>query len=451
MKITVIGAGKVGRTLCEQLCGEGHDVTAIDLSDELLSTLDSRLDIQCVSGNAASKKVQIEAGVPGSDLTIAVTASDEINILCCLLSKKLGACSTIARVRNPEYAEQLSFLRDDLGLSMTVNPELAAAEEISRTLRIPSAIKVDSFAKGRVEMIEWRVAKDSPLCGTRLFELYAKYRFKILICAVKRGDGVYIPTGDFMLEGGDIIFITASPKNIERFFATVGVSNKRIKHVMIVGGGKIAYYLAKQLNAAGMKTKIIERDANRCRALCVQLPNSTVICGDGLSQDILEEEGIADADAFITLTDIDELNIIAAMFAGKRGVKKVVAKVTRAPFGEIIADSGIETTVSPKEVTANQIVQYVRAMRNSLHSNVETLYKLFNGSLEALEFRVIDELPFLGMTLKDLNLKPNILIAAINRDNTVIIPGGSDSIRLGDSVIVVTTHSKLNDISDIIA
>lgn len=448
MLIIVVGAGKVGYAITEQLVAEGHDVTVIDKSVESLRNSNNILDVRCIEGNASSRAVLEEAGIKEADLFISATSSDETNIVLSLIARKMGAKNTIARVRNPEYSEQIRFLRDDLSLSMTINPEMSAALEIAKILRTPSAIKVDSFARGRIDLIEWRVRPNGKLDGVRLLDFYTTFRIKLLICAVIRNDEIIIPTGSFVLNGGDRIFITASPHDIMSFFRMADEGKNKVRNVMIVGGGRIAFYLSKQLESMGMKAKIIERSEERCQELCSLLNSATIINADGTDHELLREEGIDDADAFIAITNIDEVNIILGLFAAKRGVHKVITKITRLPAG-LVEDSDLETIITPQELTGNQVVQYVRAMQNSMGSGVETLYKLLNGRLEALEFRVRKDYDFLGIPLKDLRLKKNLLVACIYRNNKVIVPGGNDCLMKSDSVIVVTTGRKLQEFADI--
>lgn len=451
MKIVVVGDGKVGATLVSQLVKEGHDVTVIDNNAAVLRRSTDTMDVLGIHGNGASYAIQREAGVQDADLLIAATSADELNILSCMLAKKLGAKHTIARVRNPEYAEQLTMLREDLGLSMSINPELAAAVEISRIIRFPSAIKMDSFAKGRVELVEIKVRENSPLVGQSMASISQKYNVKILICAVQRKGEVYIPSGDFVLQQGDKITLTGVPREIEDFFRTIGVLREKVKSALIVGGGRITFYLGRILSKMGVKVKIIERNPDRCQQLSVVMPKATLICGDGTDEELLLEEGIADTDAFIALIDNDEENIIISMYATSLGVNKVITKVNRLSFAGIMERAGIDSVISPKFITADQIVLYVRAMQNSLGSNVETLHKIVDNKVEAVEFVVREKAKFLGTPLKNLELKPNLLLACIIRKGKHIIPSGDDTMELGDSVLVVTSTWQLKDLKDILA
>ncbi len=450
MKIIVVGGGKIGETLVEQLAREGHDLVLIDNQQRVIDETENRLDVMGVYGNGASHQVQMEAGVPRADLLIAATSSDELNILCCLVAKKLGARHTIARVRNPEYSDQLVFLRDELGLSMSINPEAAAAGELFRMLRFPSALKIETFSRGRVEMAEVRLREGGSLDGLYLHEFSRKFQVKVLVCIVQRGEEVFIPTGDFRMAAGDKISIAAGPSEIEQFFRAAGLMKEQAHSVMIVGGGRIAHYLGRKLLGIGVSVKIIDSNPQRCRQLCEQMPRAMIICGDGTKQELLFEEGLERVDAFVSLTGLDEQNAILSMFAASRGVSKVITKVSRTSLLSLVESAGLESVISPKEITANQIIRYVRAMQNSLGSNVETLYKLVGGRVEALEFRVSPEFSHIGVPLRDLTLKPNLLLACITRDGKAIIPGGNDSIVANDRVIIVTTNQQLRDLSDIL-
>lgn len=452
MKIVIVGDGKVGQALTGQLAEEGHDVVVIDSSPKALRTSVEIHDVMGVNGNGASYAVQKEAGVGEADLLIAATSGDELNLLCCMLAKKLGARHTIARVRNPDYADQLVLMKEELGLSMTVNPELAAAREIARMLRFPSALKLDSFARGQVELVEIKVKADSPLLGQALYALSSRLGIRILICAVRRGEEVYIPTGDFVLQEGDKITITASPSELDSLFRKLGIYRHKIHRVMVVGGGRIAYYLAKQLLRLGMSVKIIEQDAARCEQLSEALPKAHIILGDGTERELLEEEGIADMDALVAVTGMDEENIIISMYAGTLGLAKVVTKINRMSFQEILDGAGIESVITPKGITVNQIIRYVRAMDNSKGSNVETLHRIVGGRVEALEFNVAKNCQgeLTGIPLKDLRTRKDLLIACIIRGQQIIYPGGNDTIEERDNVIVVTTGHQLQDLSDIL-
>lgn len=448
MYIVIAGDGKVGSTLAEELSKEGHDIVVIDSNPKVVEESVDLYDIRGVCGNGASYQVQKEAGVDQADLLIAATSSDELNILCCLVAKKLGVQHTIARVRNPDYSQQLVFFREELGLSMVVNPELEAAGEIARILRFPSAIKIDFFAKGKVELAEVNIGNGSPLDGMPLYDLQNRYRIKVLICAVQRGQEVFIPDGRFVLKDGDKIHITASHTQLAAFLKEIGIFKERIRNVLIVGGGKIAFYLAYRLLDANMHVTIIEQDEKRCIELSEALPKATVIQGDGTDPSLLEEVGISRTDACVSLTGIDEENILISMYAGQKQVDKVVTKINRMSFLQMLEKVGIESVVSPKKLTTDQIVRYVRAMQNSKGSSMTTLYRLVNNQVEAMEFSVMDS-RFTGIPLRELRMKKNILIACIIRGGKMLFPAGDDTIAMGDTVIVVTADHVLGNFEDI--
>ena len=446
MKIVIVGDGKIGSTLAEQLSREGHEITIIDRSGEPLQQTSEDLDILCIEGNGATYATQMEAGVDAADLLIAVTMSDELNLLCCLVAKKIGARHTIARVRNPEYSGELSLISEDLGLSLSVNPELLCATEIARTLRIPSAIKTDTFANGHVELLKVQIPPDSILAGKTLMEMPGLVKSKILVCAVERGEqGIYIPSGSFRLEAGDRISFVASIRDAQAFFHQIKLAVSRVRTVMIVGGGHIAYYLAKQLTDLGMGVKIIEVNYERCLQL------SEILHGDGTNEGFLRECGIAQTDAFAALTGIDEENVLMGLYVRKTFPKvKVITKINRYSFQSIIETMDLGSVFNPRFSTSNVICRYARSMQNSLGSNVETLYKLVGGKAEALEFRVAEGSAVCGIPLQTLRLRKNLLIGCINRAGKILIPSGQDTIEPGDTVVVVTSVTGLNELDDIL-
>ena len=436
MKVVIVGDGKVGGTIARQLSGEGHDIIVIDNNTSVLNNASNTMDIMSVEGNGASMLVQKRAGVPEADLLIAATSADEVNMLACLLGKKLGVPHTIARVRNPEYYEQINELKEELGLSMTVNPEFAAATEILRLLRFPSALKIEVFARGRVELVEVKIPPHSVLDGMPLWAIYKEFQVKVLICAVQRAGEVHIPNGN---------------SEIEKFFRTIGLFRTGVKSVMILGGGRMAYYLAKALILSHVRVKIIELDYKRCEYLCEALPEAVVIHGDGTDKETLQEEGLEKTDALVCLTGMDEENIVVALYAKAKKVSKVIAKINRISFDEILDALDIDGFISPKMIAANNIVRYVRAMQNSAgSSNVETLHKLVNEQIEALEFKVREKSSVVGVPLKDLKTKSEVLVATIIRNGRVIIPGGNDMIEVDDSVIIITRNKHLTDLKDIL-
>ena len=451
MKIVIIGDGKVGHKLTAQLSEENYDIVLIDQNEGKLKEALNRLDIFCITGDGANADVQKAAGVPTADLVIACASTDELNMLSCLLAKRLGAKHTIARVRNPVYYKQIDMLKEDLHLSMAVNPELAVSKEIARVLLFPDTSKVETFVKGRVELIEFSLKEGSILNGLSLAEVYKKYQIKILVCAVKRKEEVTIPDGEFVLQTGDKIHVAASHKDLERFFDALGKRTGKVKKVLVCGGGSVSYYLANQLLRAKMQVKIIERDHKKCEQLCDMLPEATIINGDAANHDLLLEEGIEEADALVALTGMDEENIIMALFAKTKQVPKIIAKVNEDSRAQMVEGLGIDSIVSAKAATADAIMSYVRARQKSFDSaNVETMYRLVNENIEALEFIIKQECELTNIPLKDLPTKQNHLIACIWRKNRIIIPGGEDHMEAGDSVVVVTKNHKINDLRDIL-
>ncbi len=450
MRIIIVGCGKVGTTITEQLSMEGHDIAVIDVNSGVIHDITNNFDVMGVVGNGASYSVQKEAGIDDTDLLIAVTDSDELNLLCCLIAKKAGNCNTIARVRNPLYNNEINFIKEELGLSMTINPEHAAATEISRILRFPSAIEIDTFAKGRVELLKFIVEDGSMLCDKSLIDISGLVQADVLICAVERGDEVIIPNGSFVLKKNDTISIVASAKNARDFLKKIGVETHQVKNTMIVGGGTIAYYLAEQLLNMGINVKIVEKDKERCERLSELLPKAVIINGDATNQEVLIEEGIAYCESFVSLTGIDEGNIFLSLFAKGCSKAKIITKINRISFDEIINTFNLGTLIYPKYITSEYIIRYVRAMQNSIGSNVETLYRIIENKVEALEFIISEDAPVVGIPIEELNIKDNILIACINHKGEIITPNGKTKISVGDSVIVVTTQKGLQDIKDIL-
>lgn len=450
MNIVIVGDGKVGSALTVQLSKEGHDVVVIDSNKMVLQEAQQSLDVNVVHGNGATLKIQKQANVDTSDLLIAATSADEINLLCCIVARKLGCKHTIARVRNPEYYSQLFLLKDELGLNMMINPERSTANEIFRLLQFPSFLKRDSFAKGRVEIVEVELRPGSVLAGIRLSELYRLVKVKVLICAVERGSQVFIPDGSFLLEPGDRISVTASSGDLARLIRNLGLAQKKVRDVMIVGGSRIAFYLAEDLINAGVNVKLIEIDEARCDVLADMLPKATIIHADGSDRYVLDSEGLAQTDAVVTLTDIDEENLIISMYANFLGTFKVITKINRTEFNEVLSGKGIDCVVSPKDLCCSDIVRYVRAMGNRKGESVMTLHRIVDDRVEALEFRANKQLPQLGKRLSQISLKPNTLIACLNRRGRIIIPKGSDTIERDDTVVVVAPSDRVvNDLSDI--
>ncbi|MBQ4343535.1 MAG: Trk system potassium transporter TrkA [Erysipelotrichaceae bacterium] len=451
MKIIIVGCGKVGRTLAGALNEEGHDIVVVDTNAKLVESVSSSLDIMGIVGNGASYGVQMEAGVEEADLLLAVTTSDELNLLCCLIAKKAGNCHTIARVRNPIYNTEIGFIREELGLSMIINPEQAAADEIARLLRFPSAIKADTFAKGRVELLRVQLPEKSVLHNRKVMEIVSFFLCDVLVCAVERGEEVIIPNGNFVLQGGDKISFIASAKKAAEFFKKISFDYNQVTNTMIVGGSTIAIYLAEKLMNMGIEVKIIERDRQKCETLSEQLPNAVIINGDATEEEVLLEEGLEYMQSFVALTNFDEENIMLSLFAGENSKAKRVTKVNRISFENVVEKLNLGALVSPKHITANSILQYVRAMENASGNNVETLYRIINGKAEALAFKIKETSDVVGIPFEKMSLKKNLLICCIVRKNKIITPRGKDMIMVGDTVIVVTTNQGLNDIHDILA
>jgi len=452
LSIIIIGCGKVGSTITEQLYREGHDITVVDKNASAVQALSNSFDVMGIVGNGASYSVLNEAGIDKADLIIAVTASDELNLLCCTVARRSGNCAAIARVRNPDYSEEVGYLRERLGITMIINPELEAANEISRILRLPSALNVSPFAGGRAELVKFKLPADNMLCGQSLAELGRSVARSILFCAIERGDEVFIPNGSFRLQKDDVISFVASSAAALEFFENAGFENHRVRNCMLIGGGKATYYLARQLLATGVDVTIIDKDPARCDELTDLLPGAVIICGDGADEDLLREEGIDRTEAFIPLTGLDEENILMTLYAREVSDAKLITKLNRISFRGVINKLALGSVVYPKYITTETIVAYVRARRNSIGSSIETLYHLCDNRAEAVEFKVGSVEGITGIPLKDLGatLKDNLLIACINRKGRAIIPGGLDAIQPGDSVVIVTTHTGLHDIRDIL-
>ena len=450
MNIIIAGCGKVGRALAEQLSREKHDITVIDRKPEAIQQITNIADVRGVVGNGASFEIQMDAGIDTADLMIAVTDADEVNLLCCLIAKKAGGCQTIARVRNPVYHHEIHHIKDELGLSMVINPEWAAAMEMARLLRFPSAIDIDTFANGRIELLRFQLEEQNPLCNNKIKDLHMLSRCEVLICIVERGNEVLIPSGEVELKAGDMISVVASPVNASRFFKTIGIETNQVKNTMIIGGGKISFYLAKRLLEMGIQVKIIEKDRDACERLCEILPKAMIINGDGTDRELLAEEGLAKAEGFAALTNMDEENVMLALYAKSMSKAKKITKVNRNTFDTIIGSLNIGSLIYPKHITSETILQYVRAMQNSIGSNVETLYRLVDGNAEALEFVIKGKSEVTDIPLQELQLKPHILVCAINRKGKIIIPKGQVCIQEGDSVVIITTDcGAYKDIRDI--
>ena len=450
LNIIIAGCGKVGITLIDQLSKEGHYITVIDKNSTKLQTLSNNYDIMTICGNGASYSVQREAGIESADLIIAVTDSDELNLLCCTVASRSGKCSAIARVRTPDYSIEANYLKNRLGLARIINPELEAANEVTRILSLPTALDVTPFAHGQVEMVKIKIPENSFLDNMEIQNISKNISTDFLISAVERNGEVFIPSGSFILKSGDIMSVVAARRDILSTLKKMNFKSTPIKNTLIIGGGKVAYYLAKQLLNIGFDVKIIEQDRERCEELSILLPKAIIINGDGTDEDLLKEEGIQNCDSFVPLTGIDEENIILTLYASKVSNAKAVTKINRINFTNVIAGLDLGSVVYPRFLTSEAIIAYVRAMKNSMNSGIETLSHLFNQRVEAIEFKIKEAPAVTNIPLMDLKLKNNLLICVINRNGRVFIPSGQDCFMDGDSVVLVTTHQGFNDINDIL-
>lgn len=449
MQIVIIGLGTIGETILKNLSNEGHTITIIDEDKDVVESLIEKYDVFGVVGNGACMDIQEEANVRGADLAIVLTNSDELNVFACLVAKKAGVKNTIARVRNPLYRKQILAMKDELGISMIVNPEMDTAHEIFNLINLPSIAQAEHFAKGRVLLVEIVVEKGCALVGETLISLGKKLATKTLICAVQRGDTVTIPSGNFVIEEGDRIHLTADANALRNFLSEIHLVTSPLKHIMIVGGSKLGYYLADELSAKKFQVKLIESDKATAEVLAESLPRVTIIHGNGTQHDLLLEEGIEAMDAFVALTNIDEENMILSMFANKMKVKKAITQIKSDDLYDMLEELGIKNNVSPKDIVANRIISYARALANTRGSNVLTLHRLVGGRVEAVEFSAKKKEKFYNKPLRELNIKENCLVACITRGSEVIIPDGSTQIQLGDNVVVVTTHKNFDDLADI--
>ncbi len=450
MKIVVIGNGKVGHTIIQHICNEGHDVIVIDNDADVIEQIVNEYDVMGICGNGASVEILESAGVEKADILIAVTSSDETNMLACVIGKKMGVRSTMARVRNYEYDSQIAKMAEALEISTIINPEKEAANEILKIINFPEALKVDTFKNGSVDLVELYVPENSPLIDKSLMEISQKYQVKVLICAVQRGEEVFIPGGNFIFRAGDIVHITATKKNVKLFLNKLGLISSKIKSIFVIGGGKIATYLCQELVKNNYKVKLVEKDYDTCLTLSETLPGVTIIHGDGSDQEMLTEEGFNETDAVVCLTGLDEENIIISMYAYKQRIGKIITKVDKASLAGLMESIRMASVISPKDITSSRIVRYVRAKNNSRSSNVITLYKLVNNKVEVIEFQAKETSKTLNLPLKDMRIKKKVLIAAIIREKEVIIPNGEDKILTGDNVIVVTTEQFFNTLDDIL-
>ncbi len=452
MKVIIVGCGKVGEKLLEKLSAESEiEITVVDTKPELVAYVVSEYDAMGVVGNGVDIATLTEAGVKEADIVIAVTGSDEINLMTCLLAKKSGNCQTIARVRQPEYRKTIELIKEDLGLTMIVNPEFAAASEIARALRFPSAIQIDTFASGRVEILKFKVPIESVLNGLRVSDIVNKLNCDILVCGVERNDTAFIPSGDFVINAGDLVSIVAAPTKATPFFKKIGIKTNKVKDSIIIGGGATAFYLSKLLLRTGIDIKIIEQKKDRCEYLSEVLPEAIIICADATDNKILLAEGVDRAESVVTLTNIDEENIMLSLYAKTLTKGKIVTKINRISYDNVIDNLELDTIIYPKNITAEYILRFVRAKKNSLGNNIETLHYILDGKAEALEFKITADIEGItDISLETLKIKKNVLITCINRNGKIIHPRGSDAIENGDTVIIVTTHKGFENITDIL-
>ena len=450
LKIIIVGCGKVGRTLVEQLSKEGHDITVIDKNRNMVSQMSSLYDVMGYEGNGASFSQLKEAGVETADLIIAVTASDELNLLCCTLATQFGNCAAIARVRTPDYSKEVGYLREKLGLAMIINPELEAARDMARILYLPSSLEVNGFAHGQAELIKFKIPAGSKLANLAISQLADSLSTEILVGVVERDDEVVIPSGDFVLKEGDLLSFVATRKKARQFFKHLGLNQKQVKNTLIIGGGRAAYYLASQLIHAGIHVKIIENDFKRCEELSILLPEAIIINGDGTDRELLKEEGIETVESFVPLTGIDEENIVLTLYAKQVSKAKVITKINRITFTEVINQLDLGSIVYPKYITSEAIIAYVRAKNASTTSDIETLYHMYDSRVEAIEFKIKEQSAVTDIPLKDLKLKNSLLLSCINRNGKIIIPSGHDCIQVGDTIMVITKHTGFKSVQDIL-
>lgn len=450
MEIIIAGAGRIGFSLARQLTREGHSVTVIDKSSDRIALVSSSLDVMTVCGHADADILRL-AGAEKADLLIAATDSDETNILSCMVGKKLGAGHTIARLRQEAHYREVVLLREELGLSLTVNPEFTAANEISRILRFPSAAKVEPFAQGQAELVELRLSEINPLCGAALRDYHSRFGSGTLVCAVRRGEKVHIPGGGFILAAGDVISIVGAPKHIHELFRALEIYKKGARFVMIVGGSRAAVYLARQLIGMGIRVKVLEIDPAKCERVKDAAPKAEVVCCDGSDPDMLEAEGLPAFDAFVALTGQDEVNLILATHAMRAGLDKVVTKINEAHYADLAVSLGLDEPIQPCASVSRQVIKYIRSMQNTSEvSGVETLRQLMDGRLEVLEFRVRGASACTGKTLSALPIRRDVLLAAVIREGKCFIPRGSDELRIGDGVLAVTTAPGMTRLEDIL-
>lgn len=450
MKIIIVGCGRVGESLAEKLNDDGNDVTVVDMSAVKVQELTDRFDVMGVVGNGATHSTLLEAGIENTDLFIAVTNSDELNLLCCMIAKKEGNCQAIARVKSPEYSEEATYLQKELGLAMVINPEYVVAEEIARVLRFPSAIKIEPFAKGKVELVKFKLPQGNAIVGMSVKEVIMKYRSEVLVCTIERGDEAFIANGDFVFQEKDVVSIIAAPVKAKEFFIAINYKGHSIKNALVAGGGVITHYLCEILENSRVSLKIVEKDLKNCEELAGKFPKCAVIHGKATDKELLKEEGVSKAGAFVALSGADEENILLSLFAKEEGAEKLITKINRTDYDSVINRLELDATVCPINITSDIILRHVRATKNARGNSVETLYNIIQDQVEACEFIIKENSPILGKPLKQLKFKENVLVAAIYRDDTVIIPHGNDVIQAGDSVVIVSKQIGLQDVKEIL-
>lgn len=450
MKIIIVGCGKVGYTLVEQLSSEGHNIIAIDERIEKLTAITNAFDVIGIEGNGVSYEILKEADIANTDLLVAVTGSDEHNLLCCMIAKKAGNCKTIARVRNPIYHNDIEYLKNEFGLAMIINPEAAAAQEIAQIIRFPFAQKIDNFAQGHINLVHFRVDADSVLVGRSLQEIRMSLKSQMLVCLVNRDGEITIPRGEFVIQAGDILGVVAERAKVNTYFKQLEISTTRAKNIIILGGGKTSYYLAKLLQKRDQNVKIIEINKSRCEELAELLPKATIIHGDATDHGLLLEEGLEDAEVVVSMTDLDEENILLSMFCGSNSEAKTITKINRINFSGILDQLSLDSVIYPRLITADYIIKLVRSASNSQNNDVENYYRLADGHAEALEFYVKDESSVTGIPLQQLHIKKNTLICCIYRSGQVIVPSGQDCIMPGDTVVIILKDYKINNIDEIL-
>lgn len=449
MKIIIVGLGNVGQTLAVNLLEEGNSVTVVDLSSEKIKKITDKYDILGVVGNGATHTTLREAGISSADLLIAVTESDELNLLCCTIAKKTSKCHTVARVESPEYSTEVEYLKEGLDLAMVINPEEEGAKEICRLIRFPEAINIETFAKGKVELMKFRIPKDSSMIGLSVKEVMMKYKLNLLICTVERGEEAHIPNATFVFEENDIISIIASPRTAEAFFKKIGGRDIAIRDMMIVGVSELTQYVLKELNKSGINIKVIEGDLSVCEEICAQFDDATIIHGDGTEQELLIEEGIKQTDALLALSDTDEENILISLFAHRVTDAKVITKINRPEYSTMTANLNLDTIIYPKNIASDRITRYVRSLGATEGNNVENLYSIIKGKIEVTEFVVGKLFPDLGVPLSELPLKEDVIIGAILRGRSLIIPHGQDCLMAGDHVVVVSKHLGIGEFREL--